>query len=99
MGEKVKEKQSRFSHLFLITKDTANISLANNPIQQTDTFPTTSLCIAKVFINVILGVFLLYNANHACDPKEEYTTVFCWRFSSFHSFDALSYFQEKSKGS
>lgn len=49
MGEKkIKEKQSRFSHLFLITKDTANLSLANNPIQQTDTFPTTSRCIAKV---------------------------------------------------
>lgn len=42
---------------------------------------------------------MLYNANHDGDPKEEYTTVFCWRFSPFHSFDALSYFQEKSKGS
>lgn len=43
----MKIKQSRSSHLSLITKDTANLSLAIIPIQHTVTFSTTSGYVAK----------------------------------------------------
>lgn len=48
MGEKKIKKSSQDLVIYSQLQKILQTSLTNNPIQQTDTFPTTSRCIAKV---------------------------------------------------